>query len=81
MVDTTPPNTQFHEYQPPTAVPAVEREEDAWSRAARKLGLGGTASIRQNVAKVQQTLRNNPGKALGGMALAVIAAGLLARKR
>jgi hypothetical protein len=85
MVDKLNPTNQFHPYQPPDATPVAEQPESGIGAMLRKAGLDTTrlngTSLNQTVTKMRETARRNPGLVLGGIAAAVIGAGLLRRKR
>lgn len=85
MVDKLNPTNQFHPYQPPDATPVAERPETGLGAMLRRAGLDttkfGGGSLNDTVGKMRDAARRNPGLVLGGIAAAVIGAGLLRRKR
>ena len=88
MVDTTNPTTQFHPYEPPTAVPVSERPATGVSSMLAKVGvdpnrIGETVrnlDVNDSIGKFRAYARVNPGKVLGGLAALVIGIGLLRRR-
>lgn len=88
MVDTTNPTTQFHPYEPPTAVPVRERPETGVSSMLAKVGVDAdrlgdavrNLNINDSIGKARAYARMNPGKVLGGLAAVVIGIGLLRRR-
>ena len=88
MVDATNPTTQFHPYEPPTAVPVSERPQTGVSSMLAKAGIDpnriGDAvrklNVNDSLGKVREYARLNPGKVLGGLAALVIGIGLLRRR-
>ncbi|MEO8216719.1 MAG: hypothetical protein ABI718_06515 [Acidobacteriota bacterium] len=90
MVDQELPNAQFHRYQAPEAVPHSEESQSNVTAALTKMGLSeetaqklgsgiGNLNLQGSLNKARDYARSNPGRFLGGMAAAVIGAGLLAR--
>ena len=88
MVDDVNPTTQFHPYRAPDAVPQSEaRKSDALTRSLKRLGIDQNQldAVRSrlngpNITAARTWARNHGGLALGGLAVAVIGAGLLARR-
>ncbi len=96
MVDNVNPNSQFHPYQPQTAIPqtgsgSVNTQSGGIGGILSKLGidqskigaLGTSVSnldLRGNLGKVRGVAQKNPSLVLGGLAALAIGAGLL-RKR
>lgn len=76
MTDDTSPTTQFHPYQKPADVPVAERQPSGMGRIGRKVGLD-PLRMRASLERGRAWARRHPGRLLGGMALAVIGAGLL----
>ena len=76
MTDTASPTTQFHPYQPPTAIPVSERPSNAIARGMTRVGVD-PAKMRSAAERGRAYARRHPGRILGGMALAVIGAALL----
>lgn len=76
MTDAASPTAQFHPYQPPTATPVAERPSSAVGRGLTRVGLD-PAKMQSAVERGRTWARRHPGRLLGGMALAVIGAGLL----
>lgn len=86
MVDQQNPTSQFHPYQPPDTIPVSEKpSHTGLSGMLSKLGIDASkfqnVDVRGSVDKARGYARTHPGKVLGGLALAVIGAGLLAKKR
>jgi hypothetical protein len=90
MVDNVNPTNQFHPYQPPDAQPHTA-SGGGLSDMLRKVGItsdqlgsiGNTiknVDVRGSVDKARTYARRNPALVLGGLAAAVIGAGLM-RKR
>jgi hypothetical protein len=91
MVDITNPTNQFHPYQPVDATPNAEKPAGGLSGMLENLGIdtrslgsvGDTVKnmdMRGSLDKARTYARNNPGLVLGGLAAAVIGAGLLRRR-
>jgi hypothetical protein len=91
MVDITNPTNQFHPYQPVDATPNAEKPVGGLSGVLKNLGIdtsnfgsvGDTVKnmdMRGSLDKARSYARSNPALVLGGLAAAVIGAGLL-RKR
>ena len=91
MVDNLNPTNQFHPYQPVDVAPSSTRTESGLSGMLNKLGLntGSLGSLGDSlknvgnnatVTKARDYARSNGAMVLGGLAAAVIGAGLL-RKR
>ncbi len=76
MTDNASPTTQFHSYEPPTATPVAERPTNAIERGMTRVGVD-PAKMRSAAERGRAYAKRHPGRILGGMALAVIAAGLL----
>lgn len=96
MVDNVNPNSQFHPYQPQTAIP----QTGSGTTNTRSGGIGGFLSklgidqskigalgssvsnvdLRGNLGKVRTVAQKNPGLVLGGLTALAIGAGLM-RKR
>lgn len=72
MVDNTNPNSQFHPYVAPDAVPQT-------GNTASHSGLGGIMS-KINADKLRGFARNNGSLVLGGLAALAIGAGLMRRR-
>ena len=83
MVDNTNPNSQFHPYQPVDATPHSETMSGmrgSWKEMLSKDGLSrmaGNVDVKKSLDGARSYAKANPGKVLGGIALAVIGAGLL----
>ena len=92
MVDNINPNTQFHPYQAPDAIPVSEAtKETGLGSLLKRVGIdqskidamGSSISnmdVRGQVAKARGVAQKNPGLVLGGLAALAIGAGLM-RKR
>jgi hypothetical protein len=76
MTDSASPTTQFHPYQAPEATPVAERPTNAIGRNLTRVGVD-PAKMRSAAERGRAYARRHPGRILGGMALAVIGAGLL----
>lgn len=76
MTDTASPTAQFHPYQPPEATPVSERPTTAIGRGLTRVG-ADPAKMRSAAERGRAYAKRHPGRILGGMALAVIGAGLL----
>ncbi len=76
MTDAASPTTQFHPYQPPTATPVSERPSSALGRGMTRVGVD-PAKMRSAAERGRAYARRHPARILGGIALAVIGAGLL----
>jgi hypothetical protein len=91
MVDNTNPTSQFHPYAPVEAVPHAEQPPSSvlsglLARAGLNRGSLGAFSdrfhktdLRGPLGKVRDVARSRPALALGGLAVAAIAAGLMRR--
>ncbi len=90
MVDNFNPTNQFHPYQPPDATPSTGRG-NGLGDILRKVGLNSDSlgsigdsmkniDVRQSVDKAREYVRKNPALVLGGLAAAVIGAGLMRRR-
>ena len=90
MVDNLNPTNQFHPYQPPDATPHSEMS-GGLGKLLRKVGINSdqlgslgdsmkNVDVRGSVDKARTYARKNPALILGGIAAAVIGAGLM-RKR
>jgi len=91
MVDITNPTNQFHAYQPVDATPNADKPVGGLSGMLGKLGidtnnlgsLGDTVknvNVRGSLDKARSYARSNPALVLGGLAAAVIGAGLMRRR-
>jgi len=91
MVDNLNPTSQFHPYQPPDAVPQSGRT-GGLGEILRKVGInpdqlgsiGDTMknlNVRRSFDKARDYARKNPALVLGGLAAAVIGAGLMRKRR
>ena len=80
MVDNLNPSNQFHPYQPPTDVPAAERQPTGLSGMLSKAGLGNV-DMNGSLNKVRDYAKAKPGLVLGGLAAAAIGLGMLRRGR
>lgn len=81
MVDEMNPTSQFHPYQPATATPQTEKAPTGLNSILNRVGLGNAGStMGSTMNSVRDYARANPAKVLGGLAAAVIGAGLM-RKR
>ena len=76
MTDTVSPTTQFHPYSRPDATPVSEREEHGIPAMLKKVGIDSNR-MRNMTEKCRSWGRSHPGRLLGGMDIAVIAAGML----
>lgn len=76
MNDTVSPTSQFHPYQPPEAVPVTERTPEGLDSTLSKIGID-PLRMRGALERGRGYARRHPGRILGGMAAAVIGAGLL----
>jgi len=86
MVDQQNPTNQFHPYLPPDITPVSESSSrTGLSGMLSKIGLDTSklqnVDVRGSVDKARGYARQHPGKVLGGLALAVIGAGLLSRRK
>ncbi|MGH9457230.1 MAG: hypothetical protein ACRD2J_06265 [Thermoanaerobaculia bacterium] len=79
MHDDVSPIAQFHPYRKPADVPVALRPPGAADRLLRGVG-ADPARLRFAVDRGRSWARSHPGRLLGGLALAVIGAGL-ARSR
>jgi hypothetical protein len=92
MVDNVNPTTQFHPYQPVTDTPQAEaRKPGALDGVLSRIGLDNNQiealngkmrdlHVPEQLESARTWARNNGGLALGGLAAAVIGAGLLSRR-
>lgn len=90
MVDNVNPTNQFHPYQPPDVKPNSDTTamQGGLGGFLSKLGfdsskVGGAlknTDVRGAAGKAREYARTNPGLVLGGLAAAVIGAGLLRKK-
>jgi hypothetical protein len=91
MVDITNPTNQFHPYQPVDATPNAEKPAGGLTAMLKNLGIdtsnlgsvGDTVKnmdMRGSLDKARSYARSNPALVLGGLAAAVIGAGLLRRR-
>ncbi|MCU1246024.1 MAG: hypothetical protein JWN02_1934 [Acidobacteria bacterium] len=91
MVDITNPTNQFHPYQPVDAMPNSEKPAGGLGGMLKNLGIdtsnlgsvGDTVKnmdVRGSFDKARSYARSNPALVLGGLAAAVIGAGLLRRR-
>ncbi|MEA2568575.1 MAG: hypothetical protein QOI24_576 [Acidobacteriota bacterium] len=92
MVDNMNPNSQFHPYQPETSTPAIEKTPTGLDSILQRVGLSRDSfssvsnsvknvDMKGSVEKARSYARANPGLVLGGLAAAVIGAGLLRGRR
>jgi hypothetical protein len=92
MVDNMNPNNQFHPYQPETSIPAIEKTPTGLGSILQRVGLNPDAfrsvsnsvknvDMKGSVEKARGYARANPGLVLGGLAAAVIGAGLMRGRR
>lgn len=89
MVDNTNPTNQFHPYQPTDFEPVKDAPPTGLQGMLGKLGvdtnkLGETfrnLSTNDTVTKARTYARSNGAMVLGGLAAAVIGAGLLRNRR
>ncbi|MCU1228461.1 MAG: hypothetical protein JWO97_1345 [Acidobacteria bacterium] len=79
MVDNMNPNSQFHPYQPETSTPAIEKTPAGLSSILQRFGQN--VDVKGSVEKARGYARANPGMVLGGLAAAVIGAGLMRGRR
>ncbi|MGZ7079227.1 MAG: hypothetical protein ACXVJT_07435 [Thermoanaerobaculia bacterium] len=70
LVDNLNPTNQFHPYQAPDAIPHAERGSGLKNVGARRL-----------IDNARAYARKNPALVLGGIAAAVMGAGLLRARR
>ncbi|HEU5162277.1 MAG TPA: hypothetical protein VFV54_03935 [Thermoanaerobaculia bacterium] len=70
------PTTQFHPYQAPDATPVSEREDGAIGSAMKRAGVN-PARVQSSIERARTWGRRHPGRLLGGLAIAVIGAGLM----
>ncbi|MEO6259182.1 MAG: hypothetical protein ABIP63_02490 [Thermoanaerobaculia bacterium] len=88
MVDHTNPTSQFHPYEPPSAIPVSERPPSGVSSMLANVGIDSerisdtlkTYDWNDSLATFRAYARVNPGKVLGGLAAVVIGIGLLRRR-
>ena len=95
MVDNTNPTNQFHPYQPQDAVPHADAPATGLNGVLERVGVDagtidsvrntfnrsvGSFNMNGSIGKVRDYARANPAKFLGGLAVAVIGAGLLRRR-
>ena len=92
MVDNVNPNTQFHPYQAPDAIPQTgATKATGFTSILKRAGLDQSKidamsssisgmDVRGQVTKARTAARNNPGVVLGGLAALAIGIGLM-RKR
>ena len=76
MNDRVSPTTQFHPYQAPDSTPVSEREDGAIGSAMKRAGVD-PARVQSSIERARTWGRRHPGRLLGGLALAVIGAGLM----
>lgn len=84
MVDNNNPTNQFHPYQPETSTPAAERPASGFGSIMERAGLGDAMKnfdMKGSMDKARSYAQANPAKVLGGLAAAVIGAGLLRGRR
>jgi predicted butyrate kinase (DUF1464 family) len=90
MVDNVNPTNQFHPYQPVNDTPAAEKQPGGLSGFLSKAGLtpDKVSSLRDSMKNVdvngslnkfRDYAKAKPGVVLGGLAAAVIGAGLMRR--
>jgi hypothetical protein len=79
MVDNMNPSNQFHPYQPETSTPAIEKTPAGLSSILQRFGQN--VDVKGSVEKARGYARANPGMVLGGLAAAVIGAGLMRSRR
>lgn len=88
MVDSTNPTSQFHPYEPPSAIPVSERPPSGLSSMLANVGIDPkritdtvkTYDWNNSIGRLRAYARVNPGKVLGGLAAVVIGIGLLRRR-
>ena len=92
MVDTVNPTSQFHPYQPQTAVPQADTLAGRTSSGGLESILGkfgidrskidalGGSLKNVDLNKARTVARNNGGLVLGGLAALAIGAGLMRRR-
>lgn len=88
MVDTKNPTTQFHPYEPPTAIPVSERPPTGVSSMLAKAGVDSeriseavrNLDVKGLIGKLRAYARVNPGKVLGALVALAIGIGLLRRR-
>jgi hypothetical protein len=76
MTDRVSPTTQFHPYQAPDATPVADREDGAIGSMMKRAGLN-PARVQSAIERGRTWARRHPGRLLGGLAIAVIGAGLM----
>ena len=76
MNDTVSPTSQFHPYQRPEAIPVTDRTPSGVESTLSKVGID-PLRLRGALERGRGYARRHPGRILGGMAAAVIGAGLL----
>jgi hypothetical protein len=90
MVDNLNPTNQFHPYQPPDVQPQTS-SPGGLGEMLRKVGINSdqlgsignsmkNVDVRGSVDKARTYARKNPALVLGGLAAAVIGAGLMRRR-
>lgn len=90
MIDNVNPNSQFHPYQPPDAIPQTG-SKSGLRRMLRKVGIDQSkidalsgrmrgTNMRGRLDDLRGYARDNKGMVLGGLAALVIGAGLLRRR-
>jgi hypothetical protein len=84
MVDNVNPTSQFHPYQPSGGALETETPSTGLRGMLEKAGINSGAlrnmDVKGTIDQARNYARLNPGKVLGGLALAVIGAGLLSSR-
>ena len=91
MVDNVNPNTQFHPYKAPDAVPQTGKTKSSLSGMLERFGIDqnridsvsssiSNMDVRGQLSKARGVAQKNPGMVLGGLAALAIGAGLMRRR-
>ena len=92
MVDNINPNTQFHPYKAPDAIPQTDATKaTGLSSILERVGIDKTRmdsfsnsfsnmNVRGGLEKARGVAQKNPGMVLGGLAALAIGAGLMRRR-
>jgi hypothetical protein len=84
MVDKVNPTSQFHPYQPNGGAFETETPTTGLRGMLEKAGIKSDSlrnmDVKRTVDQARNYARMNPGKVLGGLAAAIIGAGLLSSR-
>jgi hypothetical protein len=83
MIDNQIPTNQFHPYQPVEATPQRHATAGGMKGMLEKSGLGSIlndTNVRRTLDRARSYARSNSSMVLGGLAAAVIGAGLLSSR-